>query len=228
MGGLAIGLGACNKNSVSPSAVSSFTIVNGVMGSTALRTNFSGNPKVSFSSWQTVTQNSNVEISSYTGSVSLGLIPTSDTTKIVYDSTMELAPWSIHSLFVGGTVSAPTYVFTTDTIPNTDDSVIAIRFANLYSGVGAVDVVLNDGTGTVVQAGMVYPAVGSFMLFHVGTGYPSSYPFQFKDAATGTLIASYTLGTLTAYLHKDLAVVLKGMTGGTGANAKGTFLVKYY
>ena len=237
---------SCTKTAdISPSSTA-FTIVNAIVGSSNLVTNFNSNGggkildtlkwyntalQISYGSCQ--------EISSCSGVTPISLSQITDTMQSVYSGTFNLPTGSIHTLFMIGTVEQPDTLFTTDHPPYhpLTDSSVGIRFVNLSPGSSPVSVDLQGQPDGSEVASLSYKAITSFKNY-AATYAVSSYIFEFRDVASGTLLSTYTMnglnnaiGTNTAtnnWRFRNVTIALKGLPGGAGSSAQGTFLVNNY
>lgn len=198
---LSVVAASCKKIELNVPGTATLTIINTVKGTSSLATNFNGTgPLVNYYlNARKLTYNtalSDNRISSYSGSVQLGLYNYPDTlpksTPLLLLS-LELPVGSIHSLFVTGTVTAPDTMYINDHIPSypTSDSTTGIRFINLAQGSDPVSINLEgQAPGSEINA-LGYKQVTGFMRYPA-TAAVSSYTFECRDAATGELLASYT------------------------------------
>ncbi|HVU94347.1 MAG TPA: DUF4397 domain-containing protein [Puia sp.] len=224
---LAAALFSCTKTTpLSGSA--SLTIVNAVAGSNPLTTNFSKEPavdwytKLSFGTFQ--------EFSCPGGTTSLALYQAPDTlakSAPLYSLDLELPVNTIHSLFLTGTTSHPDTLFTIDTPPfhAPADSSMGVRFVNLSPGSAPVSVdILGQANGSEVGS-LSYKSLSAFRNY-AATAAVSAYTFEFRDAASGTLLASYVLPPSP---YRNYTIAFEGLPGpGAGATPQGSYLINNY
>ena len=219
---------SCGKSNNSP-GTASLTIVNAVAGSTPLYYNFGG-PQVLewYANESPIYFGYSMEFSSYSGRQPLALYQDTLAQSVpLYTITLNLPIGTIHSLFLTGTTSAPDTMTTVDTPPYhpAPDSSMGIRFVNLSPGSAPVSVDIQGEPNGSEAASLPYKSITAFKDY-AATSAVSAYTFEFRNAASGTLLASYTV-TATPYLNYTLA--LEGLPGvGTGATAQAAFLINSY
>ncbi|MDB5133996.1 MAG: hypothetical protein JWP37_599 [Mucilaginibacter sp.] len=96
---------------------------------------------------------------------------------------------------------------------NYTDSVCAVRFINLSPNSSPVSVNITGQTNGSEVTSLAYKAYSSFKQYPAKKANVN-YAFQFRNATTGALIASYTL--VTPYFH-NVTIVLRGLVGSSPA-----------
>ncbi|MHA4812593.1 hypothetical protein ACX0G9_31155 [Flavitalea flava] len=226
----------CKKESSTAQLSSSLTLVNIIPGADTLVTNFNGvtkQPTFRYYLAQQILPNSYQEFSGYLNTVPLAISTNRDTLHALFNLNLNIAPGSIHTLFFAGTETAPDTLLTTDQVPviPVNDSSIGIRFANLSFGSNPVNITVNTDAGdSVIASSLPYKGISSFLQLPASGSMPAggSYTFSFIDAASSVLLTSYTLGGLSSMYFKSRTIVLKGLPGGTGANATDVLAVNHY
>jgi len=231
---LSLAIISCKKDNVPPSGASSFTIVNAVVGSSALVTNFNAGTALKYySTAQQIGYGSFMEFGSYAGNVPLALSDLSDTTKAVYNSVVNLPVHTIHSLFLTGMLTAPESFLTTDNLPShaAADSSVGIRFVNLSQGSNPVSVNIQGSANGSEVSSLAYKSTTPFKNYSA-KGNISSYTFEFRDATTGNLLTSYTMNGINEgvvdnnpnqFRNRNFTIALNGLPG-----SQGTFLINDY
>jgi len=241
------GLSACKKDkglNVSKASTSSLTVINALIdtgsASIQLLPNFQSNVTINYNAANaygaSIPTGYFIEYSSYSGNVPLSLANYPDTAHIIYNLNLNLPIYSIHSLFLTGTITNPDYLLTTDKLPIHKDSTTGIRFVNLSTGSSPVSVdIQGDANGSEV-ASLVYKGITDFKTYAANSS-ANDYTFEFRDAASGTLLANYTMpsfnpvdnnGNPSQYLFKNVTIVLFGLPNGSGSAAQQTMLVNNY
>ncbi|MES2329908.1 MAG: hypothetical protein V4539_09915 [Bacteroidota bacterium] len=239
---------SCKKD-VEPVQLSSITIVNSVIGSNPIITDFSSTKPISiyYASTPKISYGAFYSFSRPNGNLTLTAYQTTDTTNAIYNTDnkgadLNLQPQGIYSLFLCGQVMPtvqPDAVFVKDDLPYhpSNDSTVGVRFINLSPGSNPLNVTLSTSTTTNEFAGIAYKSITSFKNY-AATAAVSSYVFQFRDAMSNAVLGSFTIsgvnngtGTNTlgnTYRFRNFTVVFKGLPGATGTNAQGTFIVNNY
>lgn len=238
---------ACTKDMTLPRS-SSLTVINAVVGSNSLVTNFSNDYNLDGFyvnaqklSYGTYSPSVNV-FGSYRDVTNLSLYQMPDTvphSSPIYNLEVDLSVGTIHTLFLTGTISSPDTMFTEDHPPYhpITDSSVGVRFVNLSPGSNAISVNLIGISNGLAVNSLPYKGITDFINYPVISSV-SSYTFQFKDAVTGSLIGSYSMsginnGTGTniqtnAYRFKNFTIALIGLPGGTGSGIQKTILINNY
>jgi hypothetical protein len=144
----------------------------------------------------------------------------------MFNSTLNFTAGGIYSLFItGADTSNPEYLLVQDMPPVQTDSTVGVRFVNLSTGSNPVSVdIQGQAIGGVVSS-LTYKSITGFQNF-AATSSISSYVFEFRDVASGNLLASYTLSGVNSYstttantvLFRNLTIALIGQpAGGTVA-----------
>ena len=188
-----------------PSGTASVTIVNAVVNSYPLVTNFTPTPNgskvqdsfVYYHSALQIGYGSGSEVSSYSGNVSLSLSQISDTTSDLWSGTFNLSVGSVHTFILTGadTLHIDT-LFTTDNIPYypfAGDSVTGVRFLHASPG-SSIMVDIQGQVPMAFNTSLAYKAVSGFQSFPATEAYQAAgYVFEFRDATSGNILASYPL-----------------------------------
>jgi hypothetical protein len=207
---------SCTKTSIPP-GTSALNIVNTMVGSTGLVTNFSGSlgskttdtfryyafaPQVYYGSAN--------EISSYYGQTPLAISDFSDTTKVLLNVSLNLPINSIHTLFVTGSISSPDSLFTSDQVPYypvSGDSVTGVRFVNLSTGSNPVRIDISGSSDTLLS-GLAYKSISPFQPLPANAmSQANGYTLEFRDAISDSLLVTYSLNI---FLFKSQTLAFYG------------------
>ncbi|MBN9383161.1 MAG: hypothetical protein J0H74_20565 [Chitinophagaceae bacterium] len=228
---LSLGIASCKKRlSFTPSGTSSFTIVNGLSGSDYLYTNFNGDKSNDqyYVSMRMINYGYSRFFNSYIGQQDLGLYPATDTNgKALLRLGLDLELNSIHTLFLTGTIQDPDYVLTTDQLPHQPpaDSTMGLRFINISKGSDPVSVNLAGQANGSEVGELPYKSVSAFKTYKAGLAV-SSYTFEFRDKASGTLLGSCVVdginndGSINApniRRGRNYTIALMAVPGGSAA-----------
>ncbi|WP_127131080.1 DUF4397 domain-containing protein [Pseudoflavitalea rhizosphaerae] len=244
-----LSLFSCGKDIDVPGA-SSLAVINCVVGSRPLVTNFNGSGKhiaylqanrMAYHSYQT---NNNL-FGSYTGMQKLALFQYPDTLEKdqpLLDLRLHLPPGSINTLFLTGTVDEPDTLFRTEEIPYipSGDSIMRIRFVNLSPGSEPFSVNLAGNPPGSLAAGISYRSMNGYTSLPVSVNLPE-YIFELRDAATGVLIATYTTKGINndgeykpnagnyanTWVYRHFTLALTGLPKGTGDAAPSVLLIPH-
>lgn len=222
-----ISLFSCKKSDIPQLSAASFNFVNAVPGSAPMITRFAGQnfyySKIT-SSNQVPFGASNV-FSHEAGNTTFTLVQSTDTTHTLYQGNFSLQANNSYTFFLAGTTAQPDTLFVHEQLPvyASTDSVAGIRFVNLSPGSNPVSVdIQGQANGSEVNS-LSYKGITTFKQY-TANHTVSSYVFEFRDAAAGNLLASYTLngvnngiGTNTIankVRFKNLTIALIGQPAG--------------
>jgi hypothetical protein len=137
----------------------------------------------------------------------------------VYDMTLDLPVGTMHTLFITGTVAAADTIFTTDVFPYhpPSDSSMGVRLVNASKGSAPVSVNISGQAQGSEVSSLAYKGLTSFINYPA-RATTSDYTFEFRDAASGTLIASYVLSgasapTYNTRRYRNFTIALIGTPG---------------
>ncbi|MCR8556962.1 DUF4397 domain-containing protein [Mucilaginibacter sp. BJC16-A38] len=227
---------SCKKNDVQlPSGGSSITIVNALVGSSSLVANFNYNVQLKYyATAQQISYASAFEFGYYSGNLPLALSDLTDTTHDVFKQIVPLPKNTIGSLYITGTLAAPESFQSTDHPPYhaPADSTVGIRFVNLSPGSSPVSVNIQGAANGSEVTTLAYKNITAFKNY-AATYNISSYTFEFRDVATGTLLTTYTLSGVNNgdngdqnqnnVRWKNITIALSGLPG-----SQGTFQINNY
>lgn len=241
-GPLLLGLAACSKTTV-PAGTASLTLINAVVGSKPLVSNFSDRDSITYyyNAMQVLYNVFNPlnQVNSYSGIQHIRLYQYPDTgvkASPLYDLTLDLPVGSIHTLFLTGTVSQPDSLFTTDMLPYhpVQDSSLSVRFVNLSPGSAPVSIDLAGQPNGSEAASLPYKGISSFIDYPANAA-TASYTFEFRDKTTGALLGTYTMPGLdnnsgsnfmnNKWRYRNFTLALIGIPGGTGNSAQKILLI---
>ena len=197
------------------SPVSSLNVVNAVVGSGPLLTNFTQGAFVNsyYAGAAAISYGSCAYFSRPSGANYLIAYQTTDTLHAIFETPnsakMMLAPEAHYTLWLCGELKPGTQAeafYTLDKAPAhpASDS-MGIRFIDLSPGSAAVNVSV-AGNPADEFSGLVFKSVTAFKNYAVTlTG---GYTFRFRDAATGAVLATFTINAQSA---KNYTLVLTGL-----------------
>lgn len=226
------------KKETDPPGVASLTIVNAVTGSTTLVSNFKGEGHLDYSKAARIGYQRYMKsvLEANAGPHRLRFFPFSDTTDkgTLFDLQLDLPLSSIHTLFLAGTMDAPESVMIRDEeIPfyPAGDSTMGIRFMNLSKGSAPLNINIAGLADGSEVTGLAYKSITPFKRYPVSQTL-QDYFFEFRDAATGTVLANFTTPGLNQtapnnWVFRNFTVVLTGKPGETGPLAPAAFLVEH-
>ena len=225
------------KKDIEPEGTASLTIINAVAGSAPLVTNFSNEPLQWYKSarqltYGTFSANLNM-FAPVDGITPVNLYTYPDTAahqQPLFSLQLNLQRYSIYTLFLVGQPGDTDTLFTTD-VPayhSPTDSTTGIRFVNLSPDSDPMSINIKGQTPGSETGSLSFKSITPFKNYPAGKAI-NSYIFEFRDAATGTLMSTYTLGNFNSASgsprFRNVTIALKGLKGGAGASALGTLLI---
>lgn len=203
---LLLALGGCKKNN-KVQGTASLSFVNAIIGDSSVIPVFTGsnetlsgfsiNSRFFYGAFKgnSFTGTLSYEVNSYAGRQSVAIYRFPDTVpgKAQLNLDLWLPVGSIHTLFLTGTSTTPDTLFTEDHPPLylPSDSVTGIRFVNLSAGSNPVSVNIKGQPAGSETGNLPYKGITEFKRYPA-TSAISSYTFEFRDAATGNLLTTYT------------------------------------
>ena len=230
---------ACTKQQSFPGSAS-LTLINAVPNSTpSLVTNFGGTDPITWykNALKLVYGTSGAANQSlaYTGEQQLAVYRYPDTmahSTPLFNLALDLQPGSIYTLFLTGTLAAPDTLMTIDNPPYhpATDSSLGVRFVNLSAGSAPISVNITGSANGSEAGSLGYKTITGFRNYSAVAGI-SHYNFEFRDAATGTLLISYDLtgiGTASynARRFRNFTLAYMGLPG--DATTRKVTLVETY
>lgn len=213
-------IAACNKNQTPTLPIASVNVINAAVDLPQVSVNFTNTP---------VTYSQQHLVASYGSSVEYGtpaiqtpvlFFSSLDTTKAFYSGSLNLKDLGIYSLFVTGQVPHTDTLLLQDHIPVYQDSVAGVRFINLSPDSQPVSINLaGNYPGNADFQNLAYRKVTAFKSYPA-TSNISSYNFEVRDAATGTLLTTFTWNLFRFRCH---TVVIDGLVNGIGGEAISAF-----
>lgn len=193
-------IASCRKTEIQAPGVASLTIINAVPEINELVPNFSGTetlPNYYYNAKRILynTFQPDYQLSAYSGEQRLVLYNYPDTlpkSTPVADLTLSLPVGSISTLFITGTAARPDTLFTADQPPYylLTDTVMGVRFINLSPGSQPISInIQGEAAGSGISS-LPYKGVSEFKRYPA-TSNISSYTFEFRDQASGKLLAVF-------------------------------------
>jgi len=237
---------SCKKNK-EVRGTSSLTIVNAVVGSNTFVTNFSDSYQMQnyYANARQINYGSydnNNQFSSYSGTTSLKLYQMPDTAEHsapFYNLKLDLPIGTMCTLYLTGTLSIHDTLITKDYPPYypPSDSSVGVRFINLSPDSSLINVTLSTSASVNEFSNISYKQTTDYKSYPAIKAV-SSYTFQFRNAATNSVITSFTMsginnGTGTnnstnKFRFRNFTLALIGQAGGIGGSAQKILLINNY
>jgi hypothetical protein len=205
---------SCEKTVVNTTPLASLNLVNAVVNSGSVEVNFTyatgkipGEPYANIST--TVGFGSNNAYSILAGTiVPINVVLASDTLTQLYAGNLNVANGATYSLYLAGQLGAVDTILIRDAnIPYYADSSCGIRFINLSQGSLPINITLAGTPGVNEFSSLGYKQISGFKQY-AANAQNSGYTFNVFDAASDSLLASYTLTTPT---FRNITLALIGI-----------------
>lgn len=226
-------LSSCKKEATPTTfPLASLNIINATVNLGTVKANFTGNGLPNY--WAGITTtiaygaNTAYAVNANT-SVPLTIATSADSTHPVYSNTLKYSNGSYYTLFLAGQSGAVDTLMIKESFQNYNDSSFGVRFINLSYNSNPIVVTLSTTTTTNEFGPLNYKGYSSFKKYNAA--YPvASYTFQVRDAASNSLLGSYTIISPSSpipYFH-NITLAWIGQTGGTGTNATKVIRINHY
>jgi len=192
----------CKQDNVKLTSLTSFNVTNAVVGGNSLLLNNSENSV------------SGMGYTQFPLSAGQTVVKLSDTSmhpaEVYYNKTISTANGSYYSLFLtGSSTSQVDNVLIRETYQNYADSVSGVRFINLSPGSAPISVDIAGSANGSEESGVAYLSYTTFKRYSATAAEQAAgYNFEFRDAATGTLITTITLNPP---VFKNVTIALTGV-----------------
>lgn len=227
---------ACKKNENHFTPVASINAINAVIDLASIKINTIGKKSNYAMITDQIAFGTNRIYYGETGTATLTAVASSDTTKLLFNKSVELTP-DIYTMYIMGQmpnidtlfrkeVNFP-FIKTDVSKPSATDSVVNIRFVNLSPN--SPSLVINIRNNTVNEFNnLPYKTISSWKPYPAKL-ITTNYIFEIRNAATNTILTSYTLIATTSNRFKNVSLIIKGLAGTTsGTNAFSVFPVNYF
>ncbi|MEO8172416.1 MAG: hypothetical protein ABI581_05010 [Sediminibacterium sp.] len=210
---------ACKKDTVATTPLASLNLVNATVNAPAVKANFTSVPgNISYYNLITATTSYGAN-TAYgvlaTNSVALAVALSTDSTKLIYNGSLNFGNGELYTLYLAGQATAPDTILRKENIPAYQDSSCGVRFINLSYNSTPIKVTLSTTPTVSEMSSLAYKAQSEFIKYDA-TVANNTRIFQVRDASTNAILASYTL-TVPRFFACTLAWI--GQTGTTGTNA---------
>ncbi len=227
---------ACKKEEKTFRTSSTINVINSAIGITQVKVN----PSSKSLNYAMTTASVNYSASKFyyaeIGFHSLVAVASTDTTKTLFRGSFDFQP-GIYTMYLGG--QAPNidtlfrkefdfpFIKTDIAKPATADSAVNVRFVNLSPNSPALKINIKNSTSNEVD-NFTYKSIGKWKAYNNKAATTTNYIFEVRNASTNELILTYTFGASATNRFKNVALIIKGLVGGTGSNVLGIFPANYF
>ena len=197
---------SCKKSDVKLTPLSSLNLTNAVIGDSTVMLN---------TNTSLVSNNSFGQFGLLAGQSQVKVYAAADPAHPYYNQTLATANGSYYSLFLtGASTGSIDAILIKESYKNYTDSLCGVRFINLSPDSNPISVDIAGLANGSEVASLAYKAYTTFKQYPA-TAAASSYNFEVRDAASGNVIATYTLST--PYFH-NVTLALTGLVNAATAN----------
>jgi hypothetical protein len=219
----------CSKDGIKLSPLASLNFVNIVPNTSGAKINFT-NLKGLYSSISSTTNYSASTPYAVNAGVLVPLtVVSSDTTKVLFTSSLRFGDGTMNSLFLSGDgANVVDALLIEDNPPYHPDSTFGVRFVNMCYGSNPISVTLTSNpTVDLYSSAIPYKSYSVFDTFN-GASLSKPDTFQVRDLMSGVVLGTFPFTVATTPRFFNCTLVWKGITGATGTNAPGILRVNNY
>ena len=224
-------IASCKKETTSFPTASALNVINASETAPSVTVNFTFNP-IAFSKWQGPNQSpftygSSIEFGNLSGNLPIELMASTDTIHPFYKNTVNFPAGSTHSLYVIGNGNQPETLLLQDNIPSYQDSTSGVRFINLSPDSQPITINLQGNPPSQTEfLSLAYKQISSFKGYSARSAVGSSYTFEIREAASGTLLTTFTWSFKIFFCN---TLVIDGLENNTSGNFPiSVFQVNHY
>jgi len=200
---LVAGFYSCKKSEVKLTPLASLNLTNAVIAAPTVYLN--GNT-------DSVTNNNFGEFTLLAGKSAVKVVAGAQS---YYNQTLSTANGSYYSLFLAGaSPAAVDAILIKESYQNYTDSLCGVRFINLSPDSQPVSVDIQGNANGSAVSSLAYKAYTGFLPYPAKLA-DAAYNFEVRDAASGNVIATYTLNT--PYFHNVTLALTGSVNAGTAA-----------
>lgn len=233
----AIGLIACKKDVKEFKTSSSINVINAAIDIASIKFN----PGVKGFSFSRATDLVNYGTSriylTELGARSLVAVSGIDTNKVLFNGNYTMDP-GFYTMYITGQSSKVDTIFkkeldfpfikTDVTIPLNENNVTNVRFVNLSPNSPILKINVKNNSANEVD-NLAYKDISGWKSYDNKAAGTTSYVFEIRNAATNSLLLTYTFSATSTNKFKNVALIIRGLSGiTTGTNAFGIFPSNYF
>lgn len=232
----AIAFTSCKDFNTTKPTTATVTVINAITDVPNVKMNITGKAI----SWKNITQQVAYGAREFyyttTGLISLHVVSALDTTKVLFNNTVNLQS-KVYTMYLTGTAVQSDTIFReeinypfirTDQVKvPSEDSVVNVRFVNLSVGSPALKVKLSTVTTNEVD-NLPYKGITAFKAYPARLT-STAYSFQVRRVDTDALVTTFNFSATSANKFRNVALVISGVFGTTTGTAPfGISVVNYF
>jgi len=223
---------ACERDDYEFKQTASITVINAIVDNGPVKVNPGAGSGFAYSKVIDLAYGASGVYGAFTGNNNLTVVKSTDTTKTLFQRTIDLKP--ISTLYLAGQSPNIDTIFRVEnnfpyiqSSAASPDNSIYIRFVNLSPTSTPLNINIRSVTTNEVTA-LAYKGITDFKKYAALTT-TGDYIFEIREASTNTIKATVTIQPNT-YRFKTISIVMRGLLttpATTGTNAFATFIVSY-
>lgn len=197
-------LSSCKEQEIKLTPLASIQITNAVVGGSELQfgTNVATVPNNGYTAYGILTGNQALRLSTKTAP-----------TTVYYNDTKDFVNGGVYSLFLTGTPAVVESVYLKEeNIPSHTADVFGARVINLVTGGAAISVNVKGSANGSFVSSLAYKAISTFKDVS-SVAAEGDKVFEFRNAASGDLITSFTVPGYDLPRFRNITLVLAGTAG---------------
>lgn len=204
---------SCKKDNPDYKGTANIYVINASIGNGAVRVNPGAGSGFAYAKATDLAYNASSVYGAFTGSNTITVVSSTDTTKAFFSKTVDLKP--ANTIYLAGQAPTVDTLFRVeDNLPYiqaavvSPDSSMYIRFVNLSPTSPAVKVLIKSGTTNEVDA-LPYKGISAFKKYPAKVT-TASYIFEVRNATTNELMTSVTIAP-NNNRFKTISLVMRGI-----------------
>jgi hypothetical protein len=197
-------LASCKKQEIKTTPLASIQITNAVAGGSTLQfgTNVAMIPNNAYTAFGILTGNQSLKLSS-----------TIAPNEVYYNQNKDFVNGGVYSLFLTGTPASVESVFLKEeNTPSHTANVFGARVINLVASNVPISINLQGNANGSFISSLAYKAISSFKDVSA-LDSEGDKVFEFRNAATGDLITSFTVPSYDLPRFRNITLVFAGIVG---------------
>lgn len=213
---------SCKKDKTSYNGTSSLYVIDAAIGTGAVKVNVGGGSGFTYSRATDLLFGTSGVYSAFTGNNSITIVSSADTTKTIFNRTINLQ--AINTLYLAGQApnidtiyrAETNFPYINSTVNNADNSMY-VRFVNLSPNSPPLNINIQSTVTNEITA-LPYKGISAYKKYAASS---TDYTFEIRDAsldpATTAPLATFTLPTSNT-LYKTTTLVIEGLVSADPTN----------
>jgi len=181
-------LGSCKKDTLIPLSTSSITVVNAAQEVPSVEINFADTMSPFYLYQTPISYAAAKNFGILSGTTPFVMVSSADTSRLLVQSNVNLAPGGIYSLYLLQGGPKPEYLLMQDSVPVFSDTTAGVRFVNLSPDSKSFSINLATNDASITEFNNIsYKQATSFKSYKA-LAFRGAYSFEIRDQASGDLL----------------------------------------